>query len=288
MPLFRLTPTNPAAFAFRCNLWKEAAIVRAPDEETARRAASTAFYMAIMLPSGERTFRSSPWESLSHTAVELISDSRWESSGPAEVLEPSASEISRLHEEAVQHRRQLLCEFAGLLGRITAQRHIEEARQAAVLVASQDSTSNHAVSGPERVAIVGSRSYRRADLVEAAVAALPPDAVVISGGAPGVDTIAERAARVRGLEVTILAANWKLHGRKAGPLRNADIVTRANRVVAFWNGKSRGTLNTVVQAVRAGLPTEVVDAEGRPVPIDDVIRIAAERGIAASIDAAGR
>jgi hypothetical protein len=49
-------------------------------------------------------------------------------------------------------------------------------------------------------------------------------------------------------------------------------------VVAFWDGKSRSTLNTLVQADRAGLPVKILDAEGRPMPLHLAIE-AAEEGI---------
>jgi hypothetical protein len=76
----------------------------------------------------------------------------------------------------------------------------------------------------------------------------------------------------------VYQANWDRLGRKAGPLRNAHIVANADRVVAFWDGKSRGTLNTVVQADRAGLPIEVFDGsrcraiDGREACISSVSR----------------
>lgn len=139
---------------------------------------------------------------------------------------------------------------------------------------------------PDRIAIVGSRAYPRPSVVETFVAGLPAGAVVVSGGAPGVDSIAEHAARQRGLKVMVFRADWERLGRKAGPLRNAEIVARADRVAAFWDGRSRGTLNTIVQAVRAGKPVEVFDREGSPVPIEEALRAAEERGVVAAIAAA--
>jgi hypothetical protein len=123
---------------------------------------------------------------------------------------------------------------------------------------------------PNRIAIVGSRQFPRLDLVEAFVVSLAPGTVVVSGGAQGVDNAAERAARACGLEVIIFHADWKVHGRQAGPMRNAEIVAHADRVVAFWDGRSQGTLNTIVQALRANLPVEIFDFDGHPVLIDDV------------------
>ncbi len=138
----------------------------------------------------------------------------------------------------------------------------------------------------KHIAIIGSRSYPGPGPVAAFVARLPADAVVVSGGAPGVDSFAEEAARARGLKILIFPADWEQLGREAGPIRNARIVAHANRVVAFWDGASRGTLNTVLLAQRAGLPVEIRDGEGEPVALDHALRIAEERGVLAAIEAA--
>jgi predicted Rossmann fold nucleotide-binding protein DprA/Smf involved in DNA uptake len=139
----------------------------------------------------------------------------------------------------------------------------------------------------EKIAIVGSRSFSRLDLVEAYVAALPDDAVVVSGGAPGVDSIAEGAARRRGLEVLVFAADWRRLGRKAGPLRNRQIVAAADRVAAFWNGKSRGTLNTILQAIGMGRAVTIFGSDGYPVALTDALAQARRLGVAGVIEDQG-
>ena len=69
-----------------------------------------------------------------------------------------------------------------------------------------------------RIAIVGSRNYTDADGVVEYVNSLPDDTIVITGGADGVDSIAEGAARKRGLEVIIYRPDWDTFGRAAGPI----------------------------------------------------------------------
>lgn len=96
-----------------------------------------------------------------------------------------------------------------------------------------------------KIAIVGSRAYQNRQQVIDYVNALPEDTVVISGGARGVDTWAEYAARMRGLEVRIFPANWARYGKQAGYLRNVQIVEAADTVVAFWDGVSSGTLHSM-------------------------------------------
>jgi hypothetical protein len=141
------------------------------------------------------------------------------------------------------------------------------------------------VYGP-RVGIVGSRDFPSPHLIAAYVASLPASAVVISGGAQGVDTWAEAAARERGLAIEVFHADWKRLGRKAGPIRNGQIVKASDRIVAFWNVESRGTLNTIVQAHRAGLPIEIFGSAGEAIPIEMALAAAEERGIVRSIQRA--
>ena len=104
-----------------------------------------------------------------------------------------------------------------------------------------------------KIAIVGSRDYKNLDKVENYILQLDPaNDVVISGGARGVDKVAELSAKQRGIPTVIFEANWKEFGRSAGFRRNADIVKAADSIVAFWDGSSRGTQHTVDLARKAG------------------------------------
>lgn len=109
-----------------------------------------------------------------------------------------------------------------------------------------------------RIAIVGSRDYPVMDAVNQFVQSLPADTVVVSGGARGVDREAARAAKRRGLRTLIFLADWNTYGRRAGMIRNEQIVDHADQVVAFWDGRSPGTANTIQRARRKGLPIRIV------------------------------
>ena len=109
-----------------------------------------------------------------------------------------------------------------------------------------------------RVAIVGSRDYGRLDQVRTYIDLLPEFTVILSGGARGVDQCAAEAARERGLEVQEYLPDWKSLGRKAGVARNALVVDQADLVVAFWDGKSRGTKNAIDLARNMCKPFAVV------------------------------
>lgn len=120
---------------------------------------------------------------------------------------------------------------------------------------------------PERIAIVGSRppkndpdwEHRVWPLVHAQVFALPETAVIVSGGAQGVDQLAAAAAHWRKMQVIEHLPDWDTHGKAAGAKRNQQIVDDADRVIAFWDGQSRGTKITIDMARRAGKPVEIVD-----------------------------
>lgn len=96
-----------------------------------------------------------------------------------------------------------------------------------------------------KVGIVGSRDYPDLEAVRRFVAALPEGTVVVSGGARGVDQTAEDAARARGLVVDVKIALWQQHGKRAGPMRNREIVEASDEIVAFWDGVSPGTRSTI-------------------------------------------
>lgn len=84
-----------------------------------------------------------------------------------------------------------------------------------------------------------------------------PISLIVSGGAPGADTLAERWADERGIPKLIFPAEWEKYGKAAGPIRNKDIVANSDVIIAFWDGKSRGTASTIEIAKKAGKPVTV-------------------------------
>ena len=94
--------------------------------------------------------------------------------------------------------------------------------------------------------------------IQAVIAALPAGTVIVSGGAAGVDRIAEDYAHRHELSVLVYHPDWQAHGKAAGAKRNQQIVDRADRVIAFWDGKSKGTKITIDMARRAGKLVEIV------------------------------
>lgn len=118
-----------------------------------------------------------------------------------------------------------------------------------------------------RVAIVGSRGWQDPEAVIRYVWNLPFGSVVVSGTEwdpkkrdrpVGVDEVAIQAAKDFGFRYKVHPADWKRLGKRAGFARNVLIVEDAGRVVAFWDGKSRGTAHTIALAQERGLPVEII------------------------------
>lgn len=78
-----------------------------------------------------------------------------------------------------------------------------------------------------------------------------PFTVVLSGGATGADAEGEWWAKYRGIPVERYPADWAGKGRAAGPIRNAEMVRRADALIAFPGG--RGTADVTRRARSAGL-----------------------------------
>lgn len=82
--------------------------------------------------------------------------------------------------------------------------------------------------------------------------------VIISGHASGADSLGERYAQERGLQCEQHPADWKTHGKAAGPIRNAEMAAVADALIAFWDGQSRGTRHMIETARAKGLKVAVV------------------------------
>jgi len=102
------------------------------------------------------------------------------------------------------------------------------------------------------VAIVGSRSLGDEcyDILKRYV----PEGCseVVSGGAAGVDALAERYAEEHGLKLTVIRPDYKLAKRAAPLLRNGEIIRRADYVLILWDGVSRGTLHVIKTCLTIG------------------------------------
>ena len=109
----------------------------------------------------------------------------------------------------------------------------------------------------KRVAVVGGREFNDYVLLAEELQQHVPF-ILVSGGARGADSLAERFANKHGLEKLIFEADWNKYGKSAGYRRNVTIVEHADLVIAFWDGKSKGTKHTIDIAEKKGVPSSIV------------------------------
>lgn len=106
-----------------------------------------------------------------------------------------------------------------------------------------------------KLLIVGSRSITEFDLTPH----IPPDTdTVISGGARGIDALAEQYADLHHLSKYIIRPHYMLYGRAAPLKRNEQMVNMADAVLVIWDGHSKGAQYTIKYAKKAGKPLSVV------------------------------
>ena len=80
---------------------------------------------------------------------------------------------------------------------------------------------------------------------------------VVCGKAREADTLGERYAEERGYAVHYLPVDWDRYGKSAGYIRNEEMAKNADALVAFWDGKSRGTKDMIKLARQYGLRVRV-------------------------------
>lgn len=81
---------------------------------------------------------------------------------------------------------------------------------------------------------------------------------IVSGAAKGADGLGEKYAKENNYKCTKFPADWEKYGRSAGPRRNRQMAEYADGLIAFWDGKSRGTKNMIELAKKHKLKTRVI------------------------------
>lgn len=105
-----------------------------------------------------------------------------------------------------------------------------------------------------RTIVAGSRSITDYEIVKKAIEESGIEVTeVVSGCARGVDQLGERWAEENDVPVKRFPADWKRYGRVAGMKRNSEMVAYAEAMIPVWDGKSRGTADTIKKARRKGL-----------------------------------
>lgn len=122
-----------------------------------------------------------------------------------------------------------------------------------------------------RLLIVGSRGFNDYELMKEIISESLPEWVddpskleIISGGAKGADTLAEKFADDNMCYFKLFKADWDKYGKAAGPIRNKrmqEYISKfKNRLcIAFWDGKSKGTKTNFKMAKDFNNPIIIYD-----------------------------
>lgn len=114
-----------------------------------------------------------------------------------------------------------------------------------------------------RVIIAGSRDFNDWSLLKTKVSYYtfemnPDDTEIVSGGCRGADKLGERYANEYKLSCNVIGADWGNFITSAGPIRNQAMAKYASHLIAFWDGKSKGTKNMIELAKKLGLTVRIV------------------------------
>ena len=105
-----------------------------------------------------------------------------------------------------------------------------------------------------KVAVIGSRGLSVGDLGRY----LPENTTeIVSGGAKGVDTSAREYALAYGIKLTEFLPEYTRFCRSAPLKRNITIIEYSDIVLAFWDGKSRGTKFVIDNCRKLGVEVRV-------------------------------
>lgn len=105
-----------------------------------------------------------------------------------------------------------------------------------------------------KTAVIGSRGLTIDNLEKY----LPSDTTeIISGGAKGIDTCAREYATAHNIKLTEFLPEYEKYGRVAPLKRNITIIENADIVLAFWDGKSRGTRFVIDNCKKLGKEVRV-------------------------------
>lgn len=117
----------------------------------------------------------------------------------------------------------------------------------------------------KRILITGSRYWGDARTINGAILEHiegldPREVTVVHGSAPGADSLAAYAAECYVTNVEAYPADWRTHGKAAGPIRNQKMVDLgADVCLAFPEAGSRGTWDCVKRAKAAGIPVRIYE-----------------------------
>jgi hypothetical protein len=117
-----------------------------------------------------------------------------------------------------------------------------------------------------KIIIGGTRTFDDYDMLKETLDffldGIEEDIEIVSGGARGADSLGERYAKEREFALHRKPANWDLHGKAAGYIRNEEMakyVGVKGMCIVFWDGASKGTKHMIDLARKHGVDTRIIE-----------------------------
>lgn len=108
--------------------------------------------------------------------------------------------------------------------------------------------------------IAGGRDFSNYQfLSESCKLFIPKITKVISGTAKGADQLGEKFAKENSIEILYFKPDWNKFGKSAGFIRNEEMAKNADMLIAFWDGKSKGTQHMIKCATKLGLEVHILN-----------------------------
>jgi len=116
-----------------------------------------------------------------------------------------------------------------------------------------------------KILVCGCRTWLDEETIKKVLSQYGPDTVIIQGEARGADITAKRVAEELKMTVIGFPAEWDKFGRRAGIIRNIQMLdTNPDLVIAFHNflPNSKGTKHTVTEAINRGIKVDLCNDKG--------------------------
>ena len=109
-----------------------------------------------------------------------------------------------------------------------------------------------------KIGVVGSRDFDDYKKLEKELNKIEGITEIVSGSAKGADTLAREFAEKNDIKLTEFKPDYEQYGRRAPIRRNKKIVEYSDQIIAFWDGESRGTKNTIDIAEKQDKPITII------------------------------
>lgn len=125
-----------------------------------------------------------------------------------------------------------------------------------------------------KLAIIGSRTLNQQQVIKVIEQVMTKSktkiTTIVTGGANGVDSIAEYYAKMSNLNLEVFYPVYKKYGKRAPLIRNNEIIKNCDGVLAIWDGESNGTAYTINKAKKENKKLMVVKLNAAKAYHDDV------------------